>query len=226
MHVVHKRYLPLSDQFASSVTPLRWYLLVVEFCGPKEELSSFVKITNVTLTKQKVKFTRVKLKVRIVDCICVKTSVALLAPHNPVEFVTLGLRFNTSWIVWPKRKNTKPKIHFVSSLFYFYWQLVKHLLFLGRMATLEAVVYLILRCVGNIELQPHFSQETYGVIGVLHSVIALLRCSWRGLSWNCCCTDSGRWRCCAGLICKTYGLCEQRNNTVNMKLFKLKTTQK
>lgn len=60
------------------------------------------------------------------------------------------------------------------------------------MATLEAVVYLILRCVGNIELQPHFSQETYGVIGVLHSVIALLRCSWRGPSWNCCCTDSGR----------------------------------
>lgn len=111
MHVVHKRYLPLSDQFASSVTPLRWYLLVVEFCGPKEELSSFVKITNVTLTqkkKKRVKFTRVKLKVRIVDCICVKTSVALLAPHNPVEFVTLGLRFNTSWIVWPKRK-TKHK---------------------------------------------------------------------------------------------------------------------
>lgn len=112
MHVVHKRYLPLSDQFASSVTPLRWYLLVVEFCGPKEELSSFVKITNVTLTKktkkkQRVKFTRVKLKVRIVDCICVKTSVALLAPHNPVEFVTLGLRFNTSWIVWPKRKKTQ-----------------------------------------------------------------------------------------------------------------------
>lgn len=55
MHVVHKRYLPLSDQFAISVTPLRWYLLVVEFCGPKEELSSFVKITNVTLTKKKKK---------------------------------------------------------------------------------------------------------------------------------------------------------------------------
>lgn len=55
MHVVHKRYLPLSDQFASSVTPLRWYLLVVEFCGPKEELSSFVKLTNVTLTKKKKK---------------------------------------------------------------------------------------------------------------------------------------------------------------------------
>lgn len=56
MHVVHKRYLPLSDQFAISVTPLRWYLLVVEFCGPKEELSSFVKITNVTLTKKKKKW--------------------------------------------------------------------------------------------------------------------------------------------------------------------------
>lgn len=60
----------ISDQLASRVIALRWYLLLVEF--------------------------RVKVRFSVAIGSCVKTNEALLASHDPDTMVSLGLRLTNS----------------------------------------------------------------------------------------------------------------------------------
>lgn len=53
--------------------------------------------------EKKDEFTRMKVKLSVVVCCCVKIKEAMLASHDPVELVRLGVRFKICSIVWKSR---------------------------------------------------------------------------------------------------------------------------
>lgn len=92
----------ISDQLACKDSLLRWYLLFVEFFEQEKQTEQTCILMWLHLFKRKDALTRVKVKLSMVVC-CVRLKVALLVSHEPVELVTLGLRFTNDCIVWEGR---------------------------------------------------------------------------------------------------------------------------
>lgn len=198
----------MSDQLACNNSPLRWYLLLVEFfkqekCDKHEYNMGEGQTTYLPLSERMDALTKVKVKLSKVSC-CVRDNVALLESHNPDEFVTLGLRFTNVCTVWEGRHTrVLSKLVIKDGICFLLRGFLSH----------KGVFYLVLwtRKVGDVELQPQSGQKTCAVV-VDHRVSTNCRgpcrrgCRGRGGCWY----NSGGWSCCGGLVCHTCAFCDEK----------------